>query len=323
MKKYRVVITKKVPEAGIEKLRKERRAQLIGGRNEYSLPRAKLKKLVKGADIIFCQLTDRIDDEVFRAAGPQLKLIANYAVGFDNIDLAAAKRRGIMVTNTPTGVSRAVAEHAWVLILACAKHVVESDSHVRAGKYKEWTPTNFLGTEIQGKTLGVIGLGRIGEATAEIGYEGFRTNILYTDVRRNAVFERTYKAKRKSLHALLKEADIVSLHVPLLPSTRHLIGAKEFAMMRKTAILVNTARGAVIDEKALIRALKSKAIAAAGIDVFEHEPKLTPGLTKLTNLVLTPHTGSATWASRKHMGETATANILAVIHGRKPKFRVC
>jgi lactate dehydrogenase-like 2-hydroxyacid dehydrogenase len=251
-----------------------------------------------------------------------LKIVANYAVGFDNIDLVAARRRGIIVTNTPGGASRAVAEHAWALIIACAKRILEADAYVRRGKYKEWTATTLLGRGIHGKTLGIVGLGRIGEAVVEIGHRGFGTKILYTDPHPNRAFERRYDAARVPLNVLLKEADIVSLHVPLLPTTRHLIGARELARMKTTAILINTARGPVIDERALVAALKRRKIAAAGLDVFEHEPKLAPGLVKLSNAVLSPHTASSTWDARCFMGDLAARNILAALRGKPVLSRV-
>lgn len=319
---FRVVITKKVPSDGIEKLLTNPRVHIVGGKNEFSLPRRKLLQLVKGADAILSQLTDKIDDAVLSAAGPQLKIVANYAVGFDNINLQAAKKRNVMVTNTPGGVSTAVAEHAWVLALACAKRVVESDAFMRHGKYKEWTPLQMLGQELYGKTLGIVGLGRIGQQIAKIGHGGFQTPILYMDPHRNKPFEKRYGAKKVPLAMLVKHADCIMVSVPLLPSTHHLIGAKEFRSMKRSAIFINIARGPVVNEKALRDALKKKQIWAAGIDVYEHEPHMVPGLAQLSNIIVTPHTASATMLARRTMGQQATQNILRALQKKSVLSRV-
>ena len=277
---------------------------------------------VAGSDGIMTVLTEKVDAEMFKAS-PELKIVANYAVGYDNIDLKAAARVGVPVSNTPGDLAGAVAEHAMALILNVTKRVLEGDRYVRAGKYKAWDPLLLLGNDVRGKTLGIVGTGRIGSALARIAQAGFGMDIAYYDVVQNKEIEKKYKAKKKTLPELLSVADFVSLHVPLLPSTRHLMGAKEFAAMKSTAYLVNTARGPVIDEKALVKALRSRTIAGAGIDVYEFEPNQAPGLRSLSNVVLTPHIASATYAARKEMAEIATQNLLDVlVRGKSPRNEV-
>ncbi|NIT03512.1 D-glycerate dehydrogenase, partial [Candidatus Saccharibacteria bacterium] len=213
------------------------------------------------------------------------------AVGYDNIDVPAATKRGIMVTNTPGVLTEAVAEHTFALLLAIARRIVESDQFTRAGKYKGWEPMLLLGTELEGKTLGVVGLGRIGARVAQMAARGMGMKVIYYDIKRNPSFERELEVRfYKNLSSLLGEADFVSLHVPLLPTTRHLIGAKELKTMKKSAYLINTSRGPVVDERALVKALKGGWIRGAALDVYEEEPKLAPGLAKLDNVVLAPHT---------------------------------
>lgn len=284
--------------------------------------RAEFLKNVKKADGIITVLTERVDEEVFRA-NVNLKIVANYAVGYDNIDVAAAKRRGVPVSNTPGDLTGAVAEHAMALLLNVAKRVLEGDSYVRAGKYTAWDPLLLLGSDVRGRTLGIVGTGRIGAALAGIASSGFGMTILYYDVVRNREIEKKFGAKKVSLSDLLQKSDYVSVHVPLLPSTKHLIGRKEFSLMKRSAYLINTSRGPVVDEKALVNALKSKKIAGAGLDVFEHEPKLALGLSGLSNAVLTPHIASATVGARREMAEIAAENVLDVlVRGRRPRNEV-
>jgi len=262
-------------------------------------------------------LTDKIDSEVLDAAGKNLKIVANFAVGFDNIDLEAAKKRNIMATNTPQGSTEAVAEHTVALLLASARRIVEADKFTRANKYKGWKPFLFIGEDVREKTLGIIGLGRIGFAVAERAL-CFGLKIVYHDVVRNPEFEAKFGGKFLETPELLKQSDFITLHVPLMASTRHLVGKKELAMMKKSAYLINTSRGPVIDEKALVVALKKKQIAGAAIDVYEFEPKLTPGLNKLENVILTPHIASATIETRKKMSEIAAQNIIETLSGKVP-----
>jgi len=289
------------------------------------IPRSKLLKGVKGCDAILSLLTDKINDEIFKAAGPQLQIVANFAVGFDNIDLDAAKRRGITITNTPSDkVNESVAEHTFALMLSLARRIPEADHFAKRGLYKGWSPTLLTGTDMRHKTIGLIGAGRIGSMAARRGVLGFNMKLLYSDLKPNKKIEKELGAKRVSQAALLKKADFISLHVPLLPSTKHLISDAEFKLMKPTAFLVNTARGPVIHEKALLRALKAKRIAGAALDVFECEPAIdcdlrdNMELKSHENVILTPHIASATEEARRDMSEIAAKNIIAVLKGKKP-----
>jgi len=322
---YNVLVTREIPDEGIKLLKADKRIKLEIYEKDQPIPRKELLKRVKGKDIILSILTERIDKEVFNAAGPQLKMIANYAVGFDNIDLNEAKKRNIVVTNTPSGqISESVAEHTIALMFALAKRVCEADRFTRAGKYKAWGPKLLLGTDFYGKTVGIVGTGRIGTGVVKRLHDGFNMKILYNDIKRNSELEKETSAKFCTLEQLLKESDFVSLHVPLLPSTRHLISTKQFKMMKKTAFLINTARGPIIDEKALVKALAKKEIAGVGLDVYECEPMIdcdpkdNLDLRKMDNVVLTPHTASATLETRQEMSCLAANNILMFINGKKP-----
>lgn len=289
------------------------------------IPRRQLLQRVKGKTAVLTLLTDKVDAEFLAAAGPQLKIVANYAVGFDNIDLKAAAERGIFVTNTPGKLmADSVAEHAFALMMAITRRIVESDRFARAGKYHGWSPTLFLGMQLKGKTLGLIGSGRIG---MEVAYRAaaMGMKIAYTDLNRNKELEAKTKAKFMKQDALLATADVISLHVPLLKSTHHLISTPQLRKMKRTAYLINTSRGPVIDEKALIIALERGQIAGAAMDVFECEPAIdcdlsdTHELRKLPNVILTPHTASASIEARSEMGEMAAKNIIAALNGKKPK----
>lgn len=314
----RVFVTRRIPEEGLNLLRGK--VDLEVWKEDRVIPREELLKRVKGVDALLPLLTDKIDASVMDAAGPQLKIISNYAVGYDNIDVKAATERKIMVTNTPGVLTEAVAEHTFALLMAIARRIPESDRFTRAGKYKGWEPMLLLGTELQRKILGVVGLGRIGSRVAEMAAKGMGMKVIYHDPKRDEKFEKEFKAKFcKDLPDLLKEADFVSLHVPLLPATRHLIGEKELKAMKKTAYLINTSRGPVVDEEALVSALKKGWIKGAALDVYEKEPKLAPGLTKLENVVLAPHTASATIEARGAMARLAAQAILDVFAGKKPE----
>ena len=310
----KVFVTRKIPESGIELLRK---AGLEVEISDFDgvLPREQLLQKVKGADAILSLLTDKMDAELMDAAGPQLKIIANYAVGYDNINLADAAARKIIITNTPDVLTESVAEHAIALIFGLAHRIVESDQYMRDGKYTGWAPMLFLGNDLIGKTLGLVGLGRIGTAVARRLHDGFEMKILYYDAKRNEELEKKYNLQFVDLPSLLKEADFVSVHVPLLPTTKHLIGAEQLAMMKKTAYLINTSRGPIVDENALVAALKTGVIRGAALDVYEQEPKMAEGLAQLPNTVLTPHTASATEETRSAMSELAAKNIIAVLSG--------
>ncbi|MCR4278344.1 MAG: D-glycerate dehydrogenase [bacterium] len=319
-----IFVTRAIPESGIKELKKKGYTVTIYPKDQ-KIPRKELLRGVQGADAILSLLTEKIDDDVFESAGAQLKMVANYAVGFDNIDLKSAKKRGIIVTNTPSAkVSEAVAEHAIALMFGLAHRIVEADDFTRAGKYRGWGPKMLLGTDVIGKTLGIIGTGNIGVAIARRMHDGFGLKIIYSDIKRNPDLEKKMQAKYRSKEQLLKEADFVSLHVPLLPTTRHLISTKELKMMKKTAFLVNTSRGPVVDEKALVKALARGDIGGAGLDVYECEPlidcdpKDSYELRKMNNVILTPHTASATIEAREEMSLIAAKNIIAVLSGKKP-----
>lgn len=315
----RVFITRKIPDAGIKLLQKSCQVRIYP--KDQVIPKKELIKEVKRCDALLCLLTDSIDKEVIDA-NPKLKIISNYAIGFNNIDIAYATTKRIPITNTPgRAIVDAVAEHTFALIFAITKRICEADQFIRQGKYKTWEPMLLLGMELVGKTIGIVGLGRIGSGVAQRA-KAMGMKVIYYDVKRNAEFEQEFSAHYVSLNDLLKIADVVSVHVPLLPTTTHLIRKKELLLMKKTAYLINTSRGPVIDEKALVQALKKKQIAGAGLDVYEFEPKLTAGLTKLQNVVLTPHIASATIEARSEMSLDAAENILAVLRGQKPKMLV-
>ena len=250
--------------------------------------------------------------------GSQLKIVANMAVGFDNINIEEAKKRGIIVTNTPGVLTNTVAEHTFALMLAIAHRVVEADKFTRALKYQSWAPMLLLGNDLSGKILGVVGLGRIGSRVAYHAVKGFDMKVLYYDVNRNENFEKEFSAVYIPLENLLKQSDFISIHVPLLDSTRHLINAENLKLMKPSAYLVNTSRGPVIDEAALAYALANKVIKGAALDVFEFEPKITPELLQLDNVILTPHIASATEETRSKMSDLAATNIIEALEGRTP-----
>lgn len=306
-----------IPEAGLKLLR-DAGHELIISKKDGVLTKTELIDALKEKeyDAVLCLLTDTIDADVFDAA-PQTKIFANYAVGFNNVDVAEAAKRGMAITNTPGVLTEAVAEHAFALILAVAHRIAESDRFTRAGKYDGWAPMLLLGAEVSQKTLGVVGLGRIGSRVAHHAARGFDMKVLYYDVKRDEAFEREYGAEfRENADDVFKEADCISVHVPLLDSTHHFVDARRLALMKSEAILVNTSRGPVVDEQALVAALREGSIRGAGLDVFENEPALAPGLAELDNVVLTPHTASATVAARGAMAEIAARNILAVLEGK-------
>lgn len=320
MKKYNIFITKRIPEAGLELIRGE-----CGGfemnREPRTLSKKELIKKVRGRDGILCLLTDIIDADVIRAAGERLKVISNCAVGFENVDVPESTRRGILVTNTPGVLTLATAEMAWTLLLAAARRVSESDRFTRAGKFKGWDPLLYLGRAVFGKTLGIVGAGRIGSAFGRMS-RGFEMRVLYFSRNANEILERELGAHRVSLEALLRESDFVSLHVPLSRETHHLIGRRELGWMKPGAVLVNTARGPVIDEIELVRALRSGRIAGAGLDVYEREPRLAPGLSRCPNAVLAPHLASATTETRDRMARLAAENLIAGLKGERPRYIV-
>jgi glyoxylate reductase len=266
------------------------------------------------ADAAIVTLGDRIDAETIHAA-TRLKILANYAVGHNNIDLAAARQRGLTVTNTPDVLTDATADLTWALLLATARRVVEGDALIRSGRWTGWSPTQLLGADVSGKTLGIIGMGRIGQAVARRAV-GFRMPVRYHTRQPLATSSLSREWEHRSLRDLLGEADVVTIHVPLTPATQHLIGARELAWMRPTAYLINTARGPIIDEWALADALKLGIIAGAGLDVYEREPAIHSAMAQLKQVVLLPHLGSATLHARVQMGLVCLENIQAVLDGR-------
>ncbi len=317
--RLKVFVTRRIPDAGIKLLKADKRLDVRIFPKDRRITRTELLKGIKGVHAILPLLTEKIDAKLMDAAGPQLKVVANYAVGYDNIDLTAAAERGILVANTPGALTEAVAEHALAMLMAVSRRIPEADRYVRAGKYKAWAPMLLMGAQFAGKTVGVIGLGRIGSSLAEKCAFGMGMKVRYYDIRRDEAFEKKVGAVFSTVDEILTGSDFVSIHVPLLPTTRHLINAKALRKMRKTAYLVNTSRGPVVDEKALVAALKAKRIAGAALDVFEDEPKLAPGLTKLDNVVLTPHTASATFEARADMAVLAAQAIIDVLSGKTPK----
>ena len=272
------------------------------------------------SDAAIVTLGDRIDAEAIHAA-TRLKILANYAVGYNNIDLAAARQHGLIVTNTPDVLTDATADLTWGLILATARRIVEGDALVRSGRWPGWSPTQLLGVEVSGKMLGIIGMGRIGQAVAGRAM-GFRMPVRYHSRQPIAPSSLPREWEYRSLRELLSEADVVTIHVPLTPATHHLIGARELAWMRPTAFLINTARGPIIDEGALVDALKTGVIAGAGLDVYEQEPAMHSGLAQLKQVVLLPHLGSATLHARVQMGLVCLENIQAVLDGHPPLNRI-
>ncbi|MDO8604547.1 MAG: D-glycerate dehydrogenase [bacterium] len=268
-------------------------------------------------DAVVSLLTDTIDADVISVMPGSVKIIANYAVGFNNIDVSAAHTRGMVVTNTPEVLTSTVAEHTVALILTLASRIAEGDRYIREGKFVGWDPLLLLGTDIKGKTLGLVGAGRIGSEVAGILHRGFGMNVIYCDVNKNEALEAVCDAKYYATHEqVLREADVVSIHVPLLPTTHHLINAGRLSMMKKSAILVNTSRGSVVDEAALVNALAEKTIRGAALDVFEFEPKVNEALLEIPNVVVNPHLASATEETRTKMAEMVATNIIETLEGR-------
>ena len=310
----KIFITRKIPELGLEILRKQHEIEI----NPYdrTLTKKEIIKGLKGKDGLLCLLTDNIDKEVI-SSEPKLKMIASYAVGYDNIDVKFATKLRIPVSNTPGVLTNATSDMAWALLFSVARIIVEADKFTREGKFTGWDPMLMHGKDITGKTLGVIGTGRIGTAFA-LKSKGFDMNVLYVDQIQNEKLEKEINARKVTTETLLKESDFISLHVPLVPATYHLISEKELKMMKKTAVLINTSRGPIVDEKALAKALKEKWIFGAGLDVYEDEPEITVELLTFDNVVLQPHSASATTDSRENMAVIAAENMIAGLKGQKP-----
>ncbi len=285
---------------------------------EGAMPRDQLLAQVAGKAGAITLLTDRVDEEFLRAAGPQLKVVANYAVGFDNIDLQACTRRGVLACNTPGVLTETTADTAFALMMAAARRIAEGDRFVRSGAAWIWGPLMMLGQDVHHATVGIVGFGRIGQALARRA-RGFAMRVLYHDTDRpTAQVEQELGVEYRDLEDLLRESDFVSVHVSLTPQTRHLINAGRLTLMKPTAVLVNTSRGPVIDEQALAQALQQGQIFAAGLDVFEREPEVHPGLLACDNAVLLPHLGSATVKTRLAMADLAVDNLLTALEDRRP-----
>lgn len=315
----KIFITRALPGPAIDELHKsfgEPSVEVFA--EDRVIRRDELLQGVQGANALLPILTETIDAGVMDAAGPQLKIIANYAVGYNNIDIDAATERKIIVTNTPGVLTETTADLAWALILGATRRTGEGERFLRAGKWDAWSPQLLLGPDVHGKTLGIFGMGRIGEAVARRAW-GFNMPILYANRnRRPPQVERELNATYVDKETLLAQADILSLHCPLTPETRHAFGAPEFEAMKKTVVFINTTRGPVVDEAALAEALQSGEIAAAGLDVYEEEPSVHPELLKCENAMLLPHMGSGTFETRGKMAEIAAKNIIAVLGGQAP-----
>ncbi len=318
-----IYVTRKIPDIGIHLLRAAGHEVEMSGKDGVLTKAELLTALkVKPYDAVLSLLTDTIDAEVFDAV-PTAKIFSNYAVGYNNIDVKTANERGITITNTPGVLTDTVAEFTVALILSVTKRIPEADRFTRKGKYEGWAPELFLGSDLKGKTLGLLGAGRIGYEVALKMARGFGMRVVYYDIARNEVLEKEITCEfRDTVEAVLKEADVVTIHVPLLPSTEHLMNAERLALMKQSAYLINTSRGPVIDENALVDALKGGVIRGAGIDVFEHEPALAKGLVDIDSAVITPHIASASDETRSKMSEIAAQNIIDFLGGIKPQFVV-
>jgi len=311
-----VMITRPIMDAPFERLRE--RCDVTVHENEFGIPREELLEVVAGRDAIVTMLTEKVDAEFLAAAGPKLKIVANHAVGFDNVDLAACTAAGVLASNTPDVLTETTADTAFALIMAAARRIGEGERLLRAGTPWIWGPLMMLGQDLHHKTIGIVGFGRIGQAVARRA-KGFGMRVLYTDaVQLPPEVEAETGAERRELDELLAEADVVSIHTNLTPETRHLFGREAFERMKDTAVLVNTSRGPVVDEAALADALAAGQIFAAGLDVFENEPQVHPKLLELENVVVIPHLGSATVDTRNAMGMVVVDNVLAALDGERP-----
>ncbi len=314
----KIFVSRKIPGKALDKLISTEHEVVISEFDRPMSPEEFLER-AQGADAVLSFLTDKIDGEVIDAIGPQLKIISNYAVGFNNIKIEDATAKGVVVTNTPSGaVNEAVAEHAWALMLALARRVVEADESTKRGSYKGWEPAIFLGVNMAGKTLGIIGLGRIGSMVARRA-QGWNMRVLYNKRSSDEKAEKELGIEFADLDKLFAESDFVTLHVPLTDETRHMIDRDAIYKMKKGVFIVNTARGPVIYEQDLVDALRDGHVAGVALDVFENEPNINPERVTRENVILTPHIASATWEARNKMGEQAVSSILEVLKGNKPE----
>jgi glyoxylate reductase len=312
----KVYVTRVIPAPALDIVR-EVAEMRMWDREDVPPPHDVLLREVADCDGLLSLLTDRIDDDLL-ARAPRLRVVGNMAVGFDNIDVDAATRRGVLVSNTPDVLTETTADFAFALLMAAARRMVEADGFTRAGKWKTWGPLLLAGQDIHHATLGLVGLGRIGAAVARRA-KGFAMTVLYYDPIRRPDLEESLGIEYREMNDVLAQSDFVSVHVPLMPQTRHLIGAEQFRMMKRTAVFINAARGPIVDQAALAEALRTRTIYAAGIDVFEQEP-VSPDdpLLRLDSVVLAPHIASASIPTRTRMATLAAENIAAVLHGRRP-----
>ncbi|MEZ4631468.1 MAG: D-glycerate dehydrogenase [Deinococcales bacterium] len=315
----RVFVTRKIPEEGL-KLLYQAGFEVEVFSEDRAIPRELLLEKVTELDALLPLVTDSIDKQLLEQA-PKLKIVANFAVGYNNVDVATCTQKGILVTNTPDVLTAATADQTMLLILATARRLIEGDGMVREGRWEGWGPLQLLGLDVSAKALGLIGMGRIGEAVAKRA-KGFDMQIFYHNRNRNLEAEKRTGAIYVGLPTLLEQSDFVSIHTPLSPESHHLIGEKAFKRMKKTAILINTARGPVVDEKALVKALTEGEIWGAGLDVFEREPLIEEALLKLPNVVLAPHLGSATLGARGAMARLSAGSIIDYLQGKRPKHIV-
>lgn len=306
-----IYCTREIPQNGIQLLKDNGYIVDVGNFKKPPTKKDLIKALKKkNYEAVISFLTDIIDEDIFNAC-PNVKIFANYSVGFNNLDIKVANERGIVLTNTPGCSFNAVAEHTVALILALTTRLVESNTFVKNGKFKGWDPNLFIGTDLTGKTIGLIGVGEIGSKVAEILAKGFNCKIIFSEITKKEKIETEFNAKHLDIDTVCKESDIISLHVPLLASTHHLINKERLTMMKKTALLINTSRGPVIDEIALTDALVNGIIKGVGLDVYEYEPKITKKLLKLSNVVLTSHIASARNSVREKMSEIVAQNLIS------------
>ena len=317
-----IFVTRKIPDSGLDALREAGHELVISEKDGVLTPEELKEQLsARPYEGIVSLLTDTIDASVLEAA-PAVKIVANYAVGYNNISVEDAVAKGVVVTNTPGVLTDTVAEYTVSLMLSVAKRIPEADRFTRAGKYDGWAPELLLGSDLMGKTLGIVGAGRIGSGVAKRMVNGFGMKLAYYDVKQSEALESEIECEYYAeLNELLKIADVVSVHVPLLPATQHLINAERLSLMKQSAYLINTSRGPVIDEKALVNALQNKVIRGAGMDVFEEEPALASGLAELDNVVITPHIASASEETRNKMSDLVAENMIAFFKGEEPPDR--
>ncbi len=314
----RVFVTRRIPQPGIDRL-KEHFTDVEVFAGDRDMDKREIIAFMKRCEVLLSMLTNPIDRDVLES-NPELKGVCNYAAGYNNIDLTFARQVGIKVCNTPDVLTESTADLAWALMLSVARRVMEGDRMMRQEGFPGWEPMLLLGMDLHHKTLGILGMGRIGQAVAARAI-GFGMRVIYHKPS-GPLSDLPFKAEFVPRDTLLKEADFISIHVPLTPGSRHMIGEREFGLMKNTAVLVNTARGPIVDEKALVNALKDGQIFGAGLDVFENEPALEPGLTGLPNVVLLPHIGSASIETRTAMALLAADNAIAVLKGEKPLYQV-